>query len=258
MLTTGLAAKRDRGHCCLVRFIFDTWLLAGLLILTVLVGGRAWLHDHPRYDPWAPLSFEDTPDGWGARSKIATLRADTSTCRDFLRRSGIAFTVLAPAGQGTCRRDDRQVLSDDRSLGLVLRPAGAQATCAVDAAMVRWLRHGVQPAARAILGSPVASLEHYGTNNCRRIGGGERGTWSEHATGNAIDIAAFRLKDGRRVIVRRDWPASDKTAAFLHAVRDAACGEFATVLSPDYNAAHADHLHLDQAVRGGMGSSYCR
>jgi hypothetical protein len=35
-------------------------------------------------------------------------------------------------------------------------------------------------------------------------------------------------------------------------VRDGACRLFATVLSPDYNAAHRDHLHLDEAKRGAM------
>jgi hypothetical protein len=28
---------------------------------------------------------------------------------------------------------------------------------------------------------------------------------------------------------------------------------FATTLSPEYNAAHRDHLHLDQARRAGFG-----
>lgn len=241
-----------------MRFVSDTWLVAGLLLLAVVAGGRAWLHDHPEYDPWAPLALSDDPDGWAAKSKIAALRNDPAQCRAFLDRSGIAFTRLDPAGEGACRREDRQVLGADPRLGLLLRPAGAQATCAVDAALVRWLQHGIQPRAEAVLGTRVAALEHLGTNNCRRIGGGEGGNWSEHATGNAIDIAAFVLADGRRVVVRRDWDGADKEAAFLHGVRDAACAEFGTVLSPEYNAAHADHLHLDQARRGGGAWSFCR
>ncbi len=241
-----------------MRFALDYWLLAGLLLLAALAGGRAWLHDHPRYDPWVPLTIDDPAGGWATGPKIAALRNDRGKCRAFLRRSGIAFTPLAPAGEGTCRRDDRQILSADKASGLVLHPSGAQATCAVDAGLARWLRHGVQPAAEAVLGQRVVALEHYGTNNCRRIGGGDTGSWSEHATGNAIDIAAFKLADGRRIVVRRDWQGKEAAAGFLHAVRDAACGEFATVLSPDYNAAHADHLHLDQARRGGTGWSACR
>lgn len=240
-----------------MRFAFDTWLLAGLLLIAALAGGRAWLHAHPQYDPWAPLTMSDDINGWATRSKIAALRTDPGACRAFLRRSGLLFTTLPAIGTGTCRREDRQILAADTTLGLVLHPSGAQATCAVDAGLARWLRHGVQPAARTILGSRVVGLDHYGTANCRRIGGGAAGNWSEHATGNAIDVAAFRLADGRRVAVRRDWAGQGEATAFLHAVRDAACGEFATVLSPDYNAAHADHLHLDQAQRGVGGWSYC-
>ena len=85
-----------------------------------------------------------------------------------------------------------------------------------------------------------------------------RGRHSEHATANAVDIAGFRLAGGRRISVLRDWPGEGKDAAFLREVRTGACGLFATVLSPDYNAAHADHLHFDQAARGAMGWRGCR
>ena len=47
-------------------------------------------------------------------------------------------------------------------------------------------------------------------------------------------------------------------ATFLREVRTGACDLFATVLSPDYNAAHRDHLHFDQADRGGTGWGLCR
>lgn len=241
-----------------MRFPLDGWLFAGLVLLAGCVGVRAWLHDHPEHDPWAPLSLDDAPGGWATRSKLAEIRDEPRACRAFLRRSDIAFEPLQPAGDGACRRVDRQVLAADAELGLVLRPIRPQATCSVGAGLARWLRHGVQPAAQAAFGTRVTAVEHLGTNNCRRIGGGDSGRWSEHATGNAIDVAAFVLADGRRVVVRRDWSGSDPKADFLRAVRDAACGEFATVLSPDYNAAHADHFHLDQARRGGMGWSVCR
>jgi hypothetical protein len=241
-----------------MRFAVDSWLLAALLLLAAVVGTRAWLHDHPQYDPWAPLSLDDNPDGWATRRKLARLRDNKAECRAFLTRSDIAFTPLPPAGKAACHRADRQTLAPERPLGLVLHPAGAEATCAVDAGLALWLRHGVQPAARAFLNTRIVGLEHYGTQNCRRIGNGATGRWSEHATGNAIDIAGFILADGRRVRVRRDWRGRDDAARFLHAVRDAACDQFATVLSPDYNAAHADHLHLDQARRGSMAGSFCR
>ncbi len=115
----------------------------------------------------------------------------------------------------------------------------------------------VQPAAQRLLGERVASVDHFGSYSCRRLYGRGEGAFSEHATANALDIAGFRLAGGRRITVRRDWAGDGKDAAFLHAVRDGACDLFATVLSPDYNAAHADHLHLDQASRGATGWRGC-
>lgn len=64
----------------------------------------------------------------------------------------------------------------------------------------------------------------------------------------------MRLEDGRRVSLTADWggqgPAGEPGARFLRRIRDGACRVFSTVLTPDYNAAHADHLHLDGAPRG--------
>lgn len=236
------------------------FLVVIALIAVALLFGRAWLRDHPEYDPRAPLTI-DQPDTWVTARKFASLRDDRDVCRAFLRRSGITVTALPPLGAVQCRRDDRKVLASPAHFDVALRPAGAQATCAIDAGLARWLHRDVQPAAEAMFGERVVRLEHLGTANCRRIGGGETGNWSEHATGNAIDIAAFVLADGRRISVLGDWdrkgPGTEPKADFLRLVRDRACASFSTVLSPDYNAAHADHLHLDQARRPA-GWSACR
>ncbi len=118
-----------------------------------------------------------------------------------------------------------------------------------------WLRESVQPAARAELGSRVVKLESMGGYACRNIVGNAAmaGSRSEHATGNAVDIAAFVLADGRRISVKGGWSGSAKERAFLRTIRAGGCRRFQTVLSPDYNAAHHDHLHFDM----GRGP-FCR
>ena len=237
------------------RFRLDRIALILLIVASLLVAARAWLAEHPEHDPWAPLAIDD-PVGWATSRKLMALRDDPAQCRAVLERAGIAFAVREPAGAEACRRADRTVLAGDPQRGLTLRPAGAASTCPVAAGLALWLRHSVQPAAQTGLGARVIALEHYGTDSCRRVGGGDTGRWSEHASGNAIDIAAFVLADGRRVSILRDWPGPKDEAAFLRLARDGACEVFGTTLSPDYNAAHADHLHLDQAQRG-MGG-YCR
>jgi hypothetical protein len=106
-------------------------------------------------------------------------------------------------------------------------------------------------------GSRVASIDHYGSYSCRRIYGRAEGQWSEHSTANAIDVAGFRLEDGTSISVLRDWEREGPKRKFLTDVRTGACDLFATVLSPDYNEAHRDHLHLDQAARGEAGWRMC-
>lgn len=229
-------------------FPFDRIVLTLLLAACILLAGRGWLREHPGYDPWTPLTLDEKP-GWATPRKLAALRGDRDLCRSFLERSGISRIALPPLGKGECRRDDRKALAAPLAAGVTLSPARAEATCAVDAAMAWWLRHGVQPQAEAIFSSKVVRIEQLGTYNCRRIGSGDKGSWSEHATGNAIDVSAFVLANGRRITLRKGWRGDTEERAFLHAVRDSACESFSTVLSPDYNAAHADHLHLDQARR---------
>ncbi|MCB5424358.1 extensin family protein [Altererythrobacter sp. CC-YST694] len=230
-------------------FRLDRVLLGLLLVGCALLAGRAWLQDHPEHNPWSPLNLADPP-GWATSRKLAALHGDPAECRAVLERSGVEFAQLEPAGEGACRRESRVRLGDS--------PFGSDApisSCAVAAGVVYWLRHSVEPAAQELLGSPVRRVEHYGTYSCRRMYNRDDGPWSEHATGNAIDIAGFVLEDGRRVSVLRDWPGEGQNSAFLHRVRDGACSAFSTVLSPEYNAAHADHLHLDQQ---GRAWGFCR
>ncbi|MCT2558088.1 extensin family protein [Tsuneonella sp. YG55] len=226
---------------------FDRIAFAALVLASLVLAGKGWLDTHPEANPWAPLTLSD-PDGWATRHKLAGLREDGARCRAILERTGVAHTVLPPTGEGACRRPDRVALS-----GLPLNPRTPPATCAVAAGLVRWIDTVVRPAARETLGSPLARIEHLGAYSCRRLYGRASGRWSEHATGNAIDVTAFVLADGRRISVLEDWSESGPEARFLHRVRTGACQAFGTVLSPDYNAAHRDHLHLDQQTRGWSG-----
>ncbi len=217
--------------------------LIALVPLALAIAAWQWLLSHPQHNPWAPLDLDDPP-GWATRAKLVRLKGDVAECRAVLERSAVAFAVLEPAGEGACARTDRTRLAS-----YPLAPDTPPVTCPVAAALEIWRRDSVAPAARRILGSDIRRIEHLGAFSCRRMYGASDGPWSEHATANAIDIAAFVLEDGRRISVLRDWNESGPEARFLLAVRDGACRSFATVLSPEYNAAHADHLHLDQDDR---------
>lgn len=128
--------------------------------------------------------------------------------------------------------------------------------CGLARSFIAWVRNGVAPAAQEILGSELVRVESFGTYACRGVVGRAESAnrLSEHGLANAVDISAFVLRDGRRITIERDWRNQDpQVREFLETIHRSACKRFSTVLSPDYNAAHYNHLHLDM----GRGP-FCR
>lgn len=105
-------------------------------------------------------------------------------------------------------------------------------------------REIVQPAARSEFGERVSRIDHFGAYACR-ANTGVRGRFSEHAFGRAIDISGFRLADGTMISVKNDWSTSGPKRRFLYRVARGACEYFSVVLTPDSNADHYNHFHLD-------------
>lgn len=180
----------------------------------------------------------------------------TGQCLARLGRLGAEYTAVPDRyiDQGCAILGTVQLASlpsDTSHLGVTnLGPV----TCEVSQAFTGWARYGVDRAARQILGSPVRSIETFGSYACRDVAGS--GRRSAHATSAAIDISGFVLEDGRRIMVKSGWNGgSDREREFLRVVQQSACKRFDTVLGPEYNSAHHDHLHLE----GVIGTkSYCR
>src|SRR4029077_3356415 len=112
----------------------------------------------------------------------------------------------------------------------------------------------VDEGARASLHSPVRTIVQLGTYNCRRMAA-YPDLVSEHSFANAIDVATFVLKNGRSVVVERDWikadkPATSPAAQFLRRLTRRLYDEkvFSVVLTPSYDSHHRNHLHLDGAA----------
>ncbi len=228
------------------------------LLAFLAVPGWGYARNHPEDLPWTELDLAH-PVGAFTGRKLAALGGEGETCRGLLRRAGIRFVALPPrGGAGQCGYEDAVRFSPGGAVSIGYRPSDLGTSCPVAAALALWEWHVVQPAALSRFGTRVAAIEHYGSYSCRRIYGRSEGAWSEHSSANAVDVAAFRLADGRRISVAGDWKGDGAKARFLREVRDGACRLFATTLSPDYNQAHRDHVHLDQADRGATGWRGCR
>ena len=209
--------------------------------LTLLgLGVAIWA---PRQDlPWTPLRLEDPP-GLATRWKFAAAVRKPALCRQVLRSGGVTFTEEPPRRDGVCTTSDAVRL---RSGVTPLAPAAPVMTCREALAYAFWDRHAVQPAARQLLQTAVTRVEHFGTYACRNIYSRAEAPPSQHASANALDVAGFRTARGERLTIARGFRAAGAEGVFLRSVRSGACPWFSAVLSPDYNAAHADHLHLDQ------------
>jgi hypothetical protein len=157
------------------------------------------------------------------------------------RAKDVAFTPAPRPMEDGCGYPDGVLLTRSQ----VSYGGSVLLSCPAAVALVMWERNVLQQEAEKAFGRRVSSVQTFGTYSCRNIYHRENARRSQHALANAVDVAGFTIEGGQRVSVLRDWKDEGARGSFVRAVRDGACGFFGTVLSPDYNVAHADHLHLD-------------
>lgn len=217
--------------------------LSLILLLSACVGGD-------RREPAPPPTRLIAPRASGPVTLQGQTPRDTQQCFADLSRAEVRYSPLPDRDYGSgC-----VVLGAVQLLDIGTPVNGLKAIrCPAARALVGWVRHGVRPAARQLLGSDVTRIDSYGTYVCRGIvGGGSRaaGRVSEHGLANAVDIGSFVLADGRRISIERDWNSPDpQVREFLRIVHRSACKRFVTTLGPEYNAAHANHFHFDMGGR---------
>jgi hypothetical protein len=219
-----------------------------LFLLLILIGAavavsiwRGWLPVADRWNPWAPLNVRDEPN-LITPFKLWRLQEDPALCEAALHTSTLRYTHQADsAADAKCPLTNTLRIQG----GDVALSSSFLSSCRLAVAYALFDIHQLQPAAQSVFGQKVTQVDHLGSFACRNIYNRSEGRLSQHATANALDIAGFRLADGRRISVLKDWKDDGDDGRFLRLVRDGACQQFNTVLSPDYNAAHRNHFHLD-------------
>jgi hypothetical protein len=226
--------------------------LSLLLLLVLAAGGVAvyesWIRLPPNFLPWSPVVLDARP-GWFANIQLNALSTDGAACRAALGRATMRFSAMADRKIGADCGFTDVVRLEATPIPMSPRPV---ATCAMAAALY-WWQQRLDEIAEAELHSRIVRIDQLGTYACRNINSAAEGRRSQHATANAIDIAAFHLADGRVISVLKDYGKATPEGRFLDGAHDAACGLFNIVLGPRYNRLHANHFHLDFG-----GFRFCR
>ncbi|WP_407943458.1 extensin family protein [Methylobacterium sp. EM32] len=197
----------------------------------------------PAPAPLPPERPADVPSG--PAPTPATLVPDDTACLRRLERLGVKAEPVAPLSDGMCgaAKPLRVTALPD---GVALAPA-ATLTCVAAEALGRWSTE-VRVIAEQTLGKAPHSFQIGGSYECRGQNHDPSAKLSEHAYANGVDVMGFTF-EGRAPVAVGTAREGTPEAAFVAAIRARACGFFRTVLGPGSDAAHANHLHLDERER---------
>jgi hypothetical protein len=188
--------------------------------------------------PSQPLASQGAP-GW---------QAGPSAPQPNYPRDRYAAPIEAPALPPASYQPPRLGPGPSNSFAasgpVAIKPVATLA-CPIVSVLDRWLAESVQPAAQRWFGVRVVEIKQISAYSCRGMNGDSNAHISEHAFGNALDIAGFTLADGRHVTVKDGWHGLPEEQGFLRDIEAAACQQFTTVLAPGSNAYHYDHIHVD-------------
>ena len=192
-------------------------------------------------------TFVVKDDPWRSPEERACLASG------IVRASAFIQPKSALGGPSVCGAESPFEMSAANNGRVELKPP-ASLRCPMIPQIDSWVRDVVEPAARQHFRQEVVGITLLASYSCRPMNGVSGSTISEHAYANAIDVGGFTLANGQKISVLRDWSGgTDREQAFLRDVHGGACEYFTTVLGPNHDSLHANHLHLDLAHHGRDG-----
>lgn len=222
-------------------------LLTIFILGAIATAGYRWLPSY--YNPFTPLNLDDPP---GRITQYKLRRLTPEACASLLAQANqkklIRTQAVADSG-GECPLNN---VVRVRDFGPVSLNGSFLASCPLALSSALFVSQQARPLTKRFTGSELTRIEHLGSFACRNIYHRPDARRSEHATAEALDIAAFRLANGERVTVLNGWKSA-KMQPWLKALLAASCGYYGNGLGPEYNAAHASHFHL-----GMRGFGLCR
>jgi len=170
-----------------------------------------------------------------------------SACRQALTEDiAIAPSIPDIHEPGGCGGEDlvrlEAIVLPDKHRVAVTPPAPLR--CTMASAIADWVRSDVVAIAQKF-GSEPAGLDNFDSYECRGFNRIPGAHLSEHGRANALDVRAIKLANGHSIaLTDRSVPRE-----LRESVRQSVCARFMTVLGPDSDWYHEEHIHLDLAER---------
>jgi hypothetical protein len=189
------------------------------------------------------------------QNSLPAAHGDEAACYADLADAGVEFERISHAGAAGVAWPIKLSGTVD---GIRIYGAKANAPtnyldCRLALALLAW--------APLLKAEGVVGLQHYSMYR-HDATVGQTTKISGHALGRAIDVAFFDLQDGRRLSVLDDWhnrargaePCEVESSTDAErTMRDLVCeaterGLFQMILTPHYNDAHGNHVHLESGA----------
>lgn len=184
-----------------------------------------------------------------AKNEPAPTSEDRAKCEMQLKRNGAVFEPIKPI------RDSAECAIDApvelRAINASIKlDTPAKLSCDAALALNQWVQQSVVPTLKiAMPDKELTSLANASGYVCRNRNHSANGKISEHAKGNAFDIASLSFGDGSKMTMQPRAKDGTMEGAFQRSITASACLFFTTVLSPGADATHQDHLHIDVMQR---------
>jgi hypothetical protein len=201
----------------------------------------------PAAEPESPSAAKPPGESEQPAEQAAPAAPQPSACRVALSEEiAIAPSIPDIHGAGGCGGTDlvrleAVVLPNKHRVAVT--PA-ATLRCSMATAIADWVRTDIAPLTEK-LGSEIGVLDNFDSYECRGFNRIPGAHLSEHGRANALDVRAFKLADGRSISLTDRTVSRDVRESVLHSV----CTRFMTVLGPDSDWYHEDHIHLDLMER---------
>ena len=157
--------------------------------------------------------------------------------------------LVPPLSEGACGERSPLKITAIGKDNPVKFAAAITTNCAMAGSLANWIVE-IQKEAQKNFGAEIESITTGSDYQCRKVNNGHKGRVSEHAFANALDIVAFKFKNGKTTELGSGWKGKPEEQAFWASLHKASCERFMTVIGPDGDAAHQGNLHLDLGCHG--------